>query len=100
MAEERIVVRSLYLFGAELLGTAYRGGLRGLYNHMYPDLGDVGGYAVAGKSFLDSGFTEEALQAFREALELHRTKRRKKKGPALAALVQELKAEVARLEAA
>ncbi len=100
MADERIVVRSLYLFGDDLLGTAYRGGLRGLYNHMYPELGDVGGYAVAGKSFLASGFTEEALQAFRKALECHRRKRRKKRVPALAALVTELKAEVARLEAA
>lgn len=100
MANERIVVRSLYLFGEKLLGKSYRGGLRSLYNHMYPDLGDVGGYAVAGRSFLESGFTEEALQAFREALDLHRNKRRRKKGPALVELVADLKAEIDRIEAA
>jgi hypothetical protein len=100
MSGERIVVRSLFLFGEDLLVGAYRNGLKGLYSHMYPDLGDVGGYAVAGRSFLESGFTEEALQAFRAALELYGRKRRKKKGPALAALVEELKSEVERLEAA
>ena len=100
MAEERIVVRSLYLFGQDLLEGTYRGGLPGLYNHMYPELGDVGGYAMAGRSFLESGFTEEALQAFRDALEIYRKKRRRKKGPALVALAKELEAEVARLEAA
>ena len=46
------------------------------------------------------GFNEEALQAYRDALELYRKKRRRKKGPALAALVEELEAEIARLEAA
>jgi len=100
MADERIVVRSLYLFGEDLLVGAYRSGLKGLYNHMYPELGDVGGYGVVGKSFLESGFTEEALHAFRKALELYGRKRRKKKGPAQAALVKELQAEVERLEAA
>jgi hypothetical protein len=100
MAGERIVVRSLYLFGKELLHGAYRGGLDGLYAHMYPELGEVGGYATAGRSFLESGFTEEALQAFRQALESYRRKRRRRKDPAVAALAAEIEAEVARLEAA
>jgi hypothetical protein len=98
MANERIVVRSLYLFGDELLAEGYSGGLRGLYAKMYPDLGDVGGFAMAGRSFLKSGFEKEAREAYTLAIELYGRKRRKKKNLGLVTLIKEVKAELQQLE--
>ena len=67
IAHERILVRSLYLFGDELLTSSYRGGLPGLYRKMYPDGGAPLGYFLAAGSFFESGFLEEALGAYRKA---------------------------------
>jgi hypothetical protein len=63
MAEDRVVVRSLYLFGPALLRGVLPGGLDGLYASMYPG-GPAEGFAAAGDSFLQSGFREEAEEAY------------------------------------
>jgi len=68
MAEDRVVVRSLHLFGAGLLEGLYPGGLGELHAAMYPLGGALEAYAVAGRSFLQSGFREEARDAFAKGL--------------------------------
>ena len=76
--EHRIVMRSLFLFGDELLDGNYRHGLKGLYRKVYPDLGEARGFAEVGASFLESGFEDEARDAFersRAALKVRRRRR-------------------------
>jgi hypothetical protein len=67
MAGDRVVVRSLYLFGPGLLRGVLPGGLDEVYAGMYP-AGPPEGYAAAGESFLASGFREEAAEAFGRCL--------------------------------
>lgn len=74
---EQILVRSLFLFGEELLAGQYPRGLVGLYRRMYPEGGDIEGYAVAARSFAESGFEVEAAEAFRLAERAARRKRRR-----------------------
>ena len=66
--EDRVLVRSLFLFGDELLGNVYEGGLAGFYKYLYPEHGAVEGYCRVGKSFLASGFLEKAREAFEECI--------------------------------
>ena len=67
MAEDPVVVRSLYLFGPGLLRGVLQGGLEDLYASMYPG-GAVEGLAAAGDSFLRAGFREEAEEAYGRCL--------------------------------
>ena len=67
MASDRVVVRSAYLFGPGLLRGIYAGGLEELYAAMY-SAGAVEGYAAAGDSFRDSGFREDACEAYERCL--------------------------------
>ncbi len=69
-AQNRIFIRSLYIFGESLLADTYSTGLRAVYEHIYPEGGPVEGYFHAGKSFYDSGFwdlAQEALEKSRDA---------------------------------
>jgi len=65
--EERVFVRSLYLFGAELLQGIYKGGLEEFYGKVYPSGGPVEGYLTVARSFYESGFQEQAGAALRKA---------------------------------
>lgn len=67
MAEDRVLVRSTYLFGADLVAGLYPGGLAEFYAAMYPG-GALEGYAAAGDSFRDSGFLAEAEEAYGRCL--------------------------------
>lgn len=68
--EDRVLMRSIYLFGEELLGDAYDGGLEGFYKYLYPDLGAVEGYFQVGKSFLESRFLDKAKEALLKCIAL------------------------------
>ena len=63
MAADRVVVRSLHLFGPELLRGIPSGGLDSLYDAMYPG-GAVEARLAAGDSFRASGFLDEARAAY------------------------------------
>jgi len=67
MAADRVVVRSLYLFGADLLRGLYPGGVEDLHAAMYPG-GAVEAYARAADSFRESGFRDEASEAYERCL--------------------------------
>ncbi|MHC4600529.1 MAG: hypothetical protein ACYS47_16155 [Planctomycetota bacterium] len=67
--ENRVLVRSLYLYGDVLLTDIFPEGLRGLYGCMYPENGAADGYFFAGKSFYDSGFWELAQEALEKSQE-------------------------------
>jgi len=62
-SEERIVVRSAYLFGDQLSRRAWGEGRAALYARMYPGEGVIRGYLEAGRSFLQSGFLVHAREA-------------------------------------
>jgi hypothetical protein len=65
-AADRVVVRSAYLFGGRMARGVWEGeeaALDALYARMYPAGGAAEGYLAAGKSFLASGFSEEAVSA-------------------------------------
>jgi hypothetical protein len=94
-AHERILVRSIYLFGGELVAENYPRGLKGLYAKMYPEFADAEGFAVAGDSFFGSGFLEEARDAYALALPAARRRRRRNPSERLDALIEEV---VARLD--
>jgi hypothetical protein len=68
MARNRIIVRSVYLFGEELVAGVYEGGLEEFYGHLYPDGGMLTAYSLAAESFLESGFGAEAAAAYDLAL--------------------------------
>ncbi len=90
LLEGTIVVRSLYLFGEEIVGGAYREGLVGLYRKAYPEHGEIEGFLTVGGSFRRGGFfthAEEALGRAREALG------RAPKDPKLARMRRQLKDE-------
>jgi hypothetical protein len=62
-SHDRVVVRSVYLFGRPLARSAYEDGLDGLYARMYPAGGAAEGYLVAARSFADSAFPRHAREA-------------------------------------
>lgn len=68
MARNRIIIRSVYLFGEKLVQGVYEEGLDELYSHLYPDGGPLTAYSLAADSFLESGFGAEAVAAFDRAL--------------------------------
>jgi hypothetical protein len=67
MAEDRVVVRSLYLFGEGLLRGILPGGVEELYGAMYAG-GPAEAFAAAGDSFRTSGFLDEAAEAYGRCL--------------------------------
>ncbi len=67
-SRNKIMVRSVYLFGARLVQGVYEGGLEEFYAYMYPNGGALTGYTLAADSFLDGGFREEASEAYGRAL--------------------------------
>ena len=99
MAREKVVLRSIYLYGDELLKDSYRGGLVGLYRRMYPEGGEVEAYSLVGNSFLEAGFEEQALAAFRKAAEAARHRRRRKKSERIDQLVEEARRKVQEIQA-
>ena len=62
-SHERVIIRSVYLFGNELSRRAWGHGREDFYRRMYPDGGEVRGYATAAQSFADSGFDGHARSA-------------------------------------
>jgi len=65
--DERIFVRSLYLFGNDVLGKAGEGDIAALYEKIYPKGGAVQGYLKVAQSFHESGFYENAEEALKKA---------------------------------
>jgi len=98
VARQRILIRSIYLFGEDLLRGSYRQGLAGLYRKMYPQGGAAEAYVEVGRSFLDSGFEEEALEAFRKARGVLTRRRRKQADRRAKELLAEAEARIAELE--
>jgi hypothetical protein len=90
MMEGSIVIRSLYLFGDEIVGAAYRDGLVGLYRKAYPEEGEVRGYYDAAQSFRRGGFDELAKSAIEKA---HTAAARGGRGAALTKLRRQIRAE-------
>ncbi|MHC4778492.1 MAG: hypothetical protein ACYTFG_07960 [Planctomycetota bacterium] len=68
--ENRILVRSLYIYGDALLADIFPDGLRGLYSRMYPEKGAADGFYHAGTSFFDSGFWDLAREALEKSREI------------------------------
>ncbi len=64
---DRILTRSAYIFGRDVLKGFYKGPLEGFYWKMYPEGGPAEGYFYAGRSFFDSGFYDLALEAVNKA---------------------------------
>jgi hypothetical protein len=94
MMEGSIVVRSLYLFGGDLVGSAYRDGLVGLYRKAYPGEGEARGFLAAARSFRQGGFLDTAAEALEQARQAVLGKDRRKR----TALAQDLAEERAVLE--
>lgn len=67
-SRERVMVRSIYLFGDGLAHRAYGNGREAFYLRMYPTGGVIRGYLEAGRSLFKSGFSEDAREALLEAL--------------------------------
>jgi hypothetical protein len=74
-AHDRVVVRSVYLFGERMLKGAYEEGLPRLYAHLHPKGGAAEGYLEAARSFAASRFVDEAREAARRAVEAARAAR-------------------------
>jgi hypothetical protein len=72
---DRVVVRSVYLFGDRMLKGAYEEGLPRLYAHLYPRGGAAEGYLEAARSFAASRFRDEAREAAARALSESRSSR-------------------------
>ncbi len=67
-SRNKIMVRSVYLFGERLVHGVYERGLDQCYEYMYPNGGALTGFTLAADSFLDGGFCAEAGQAYGRAL--------------------------------
>lgn len=66
-AEERVMIRCAYLFGARQSRRAYGRGREALLQRMYPEGGEILGYLTVGQSFQESGFLDRAEEALRLA---------------------------------
>ena len=65
---------------------------------MYSELGDVEGYATAGRSFLDAGFEGEALEAFRKAERAGSRRRGRRRSKRLLSHLDEVRSRIEELE--
>jgi hypothetical protein len=92
-SDTRILIRSLFLYGNELLAGVYPDALPDLYRSIYPSSGAPGGYLTAAKSFCESSFFSYAIEAFREFQKHLKTKKLSKD------VLDKLSAEAAELEA-
>ncbi|MDA1193589.1 MAG: hypothetical protein O2894_00215 [Planctomycetota bacterium] len=70
-SQERVVIRSIYLFGDRLAQAAYGQGREAFYARMYPEGLAVEGFVTAARSFVESGFFAHAGTAFQDALDAH-----------------------------
>ena len=61
--EERIIIRSTYLYGDALARRAWGRGREALYERMYLSGGVIRGYIEAARSFQESGFFDLAAEA-------------------------------------
>lgn len=97
-AEERVVIRSAYLFGERLSRRAYGRDRSALYQRMYPEGGAVRGYLEAAKSFDSSGFLPYASRALGDAVsEAEALRERRKLDVHEAAAFEEIRGMMARL---
>jgi len=65
--QDRVFVRSMFLFGEKLFADVYKGGLTDFYQRVYPQGGAAEGYLTAGRSLHESGFDEQASEALKKA---------------------------------
>ena len=65
--QDRVFVRSLYLFGQEVLEKVGKTDLDEFYNSIYPSGGALTGYLNVARSFHESGFYEQADEALKKA---------------------------------
>ena len=70
---DKTLIRSVYLFGEDLIGPQYTKGLPGFYKILYGPGGAIEGFTAAAKSFIDSGFKEYAKEALEKALAFAKT---------------------------
>lgn len=70
MAEDRVLLRSLHLFGEDLVRDLYPGGLAELHMALFPRGGTVEAHAAVARSFEEAGFLEEAQEAWETCLAL------------------------------
>ncbi len=68
-SRERVLIRSLYLYGGDLLAAVYAGGLDDLYAVIYPVGGAAEAYMEVARSFLESGFADEGREALRKVID-------------------------------
>jgi hypothetical protein len=64
---DKVLIRSLYLFGEELVEDSYPGGLPQFYEVIYPG-GAPEGYLEVARSFLGSGFREIGEECLKQVL--------------------------------
>lgn len=69
MGRDKVVMRSVYLFGDRLLRDIYPRGVEQFYEHMYPNGGALTAYALVADSFFDAAFWVRATDAYGKALE-------------------------------
>lgn len=65
--QDRVFIRSMFLFGDKLLKGVYKNGLVDLYEKVYPKGGAAEGYLTVARSFHESGFEEQTEQALKKA---------------------------------
>jgi hypothetical protein len=65
---DTILIRSVYLYGENVLSPFFEGPREGFYRKMYPEGGAFEGFYRVGRSFFDSGFDELAGEAMHQAL--------------------------------
>lgn len=70
-SRERVIVRSVYIFGDALAQRMYGAGREAFYVRMYPNGGAIRGYLEAARSFAESGFADHARGALAEALQAY-----------------------------
>jgi hypothetical protein len=71
-SRDTVLMRSLFLFGDDLLGEVYEGGLHEFYRILYPELGATEAFYRVGKSFLGAGFLDHARDAFEKCIDAGR----------------------------
>ena len=72
---QKILVRSFFLNRHGFISECYDNGLADFYRFMYPKVGPLKGYLEAGLSFFNSGFHQNALEAFKEGIAFGSLKR-------------------------
>ena len=68
MGRDKVVMRSVYLFGDRLMRDIYPRGVEQFYGHMYPSGGALTAYALVVESFSKAAFWGRAQEAYGRAL--------------------------------